>query len=206
MNKEPSLAQIQVLLNDFADGGVLEFHFATTHIARVAALEKILESCFASLVENRQHKQKHSEDALSVEIVERLRGFKMEANHDVQTGGHCDIHVRGKSNFLWIGEAKIHGGYGWLESGFKQLSTRYATGMPGQDCGDLIMYCRKRDSVAVLKSWLKRLKQNFPDTTVTVDEVSELLQFRTVHTCENSGRPFKTRHKIVPLFWQPSTS
>lgn len=206
MDNEPSFAQIQGLLKDFADGGVFEFHFATTHEARVAALEKILESCFASLVENRQHKQAHSEDALSVEIVEQLRGFKLEANHDVQTGGHCDIHVRGRSSFLWIGEAKIHGGYGWLESGFKQLSTRYATGMPGQDCGDLIIYCKNRDSVSVLNSWLERLQQRFPDTSVTADEVSELLQFRTVHTCENSGRPFNTRHKIVPLFWQPSTS
>lgn len=204
MEKEPSIAQIQGLLSGFADGGVFEFHFATTHQARVSALEKILESCFSSLVENRQHKQKHSEDAISVEIVEQLRGFKIEANHDVQTGGHCDIHVRGNSNFLWIGEAKIHSDYGWLESGFKQLSTRYATGLPGQDHGDLIIYCRTKNSVSVLSTWLERLKELFPDATVTVDEVADLLQFRTVHTCENSGRPFNTRHKIVPLFWKPN--
>lgn len=197
----PTLDQIAALVQDQCDGNVVAFHFAADHAARTAALEAILEFSYDSLVQNRHLNDKHSEDALSVQIIEQLKGFNIQATHDTQTGGHCDIHVVGRDHFLWIGEAKVHKSYSWLVSGFKQLSTRYATGSYGQNRGEIIIYCRNQYAAATLSTWKTQLAELYSDVEIYEDLISTRLWFRSKHKCVNSGIDFYTRHRILNLYW-----
>lgn len=198
---EPTLLQLAALINEQCGGSVVAFHFANDHQSRTAALEGILEYAYDNLIENRHLNHGQSEDELSVQIVAYLKANGVQATHDTQTGGHCDVHVVGKDHFLWIGEAKIHKDYAWLESGFKQLSTRYGTGSYGQSQGEVIIYCRNRDAAKTLTTWKERMLEVFPDVEVVEDAVSTRLWFRTIHPCITSGNAFSTRHRIINLHW-----
>lgn len=203
MTAEPTLADLQRIFGNICDGAVQEFHLANDHKTRTDALEKLLEFAYAKLIENRHLNQRHGEDELSIQIINQLNMVNIDATHDTQVGGHCDILVRSKDHFLWIGEAKIHGGYNWLVDGFKQLSTRYSTGCYGQDVGEIIIYCRNSDAASILRNWKEKIETEFEDASVTDDKISERLWFRTQHKCINSGNDFYTRHRILPLFWSP---
>lgn len=76
-----------------------------------------------------------SEDGLSIDLITSLKHFGFRASHDTTTGGHCDIVIDGRYDFLWLGEAKIHGGYDWLLKGFNQLDSRYAIHMSSLERG-----------------------------------------------------------------------
>lgn len=114
---------------------MLEMVMADAHEERLALVERAIDWSVQELVKNRHVKQTMSEDGLSIEIVGFLKAMGFDAGHDTQYGGHCDIVVEGRDNFLWIAEAKKHGSYDWLLEGFEQLDRRYSTGMPGQDAG-----------------------------------------------------------------------
>lgn len=181
----------------------MAYHLATDHPTRVRALEGIIEYSYVSLTKNSHLNGDQGEDELSVTIVEQLKLLGILASHDTQTRGHCDIHIEGVDHFLWIGEAKIHDSYKWLEDGFKQLSTRYATGGYGQDHGELIIYCRVADSASVLTKWRDMLSEIYDDVEVTEDSIETRLWFRTQHKCVNSGLPFNVRHRIIPMHFKP---
>lgn len=203
MSVEPSLSQLPAIISCFCGGHVLAYHMANDHASRVLALEEVIEYSYISLVKNSHLNQAQSEDELSVTIVEQLKLLAIHASHDTQTRGHCDIHVEGADHFLWIGEAKIHNDYAWLEDGFKQLSTRYATGGYGQDCGEIIIYCRVQNGAAALREWNKRFQEAFKDVEIVEDAIDTRLWFRTRHTCENSGLPFHIRHRLLPMHFNP---
>uniref|UniRef100_UPI0040473A2C hypothetical protein n=1 Tax=Yoonia sp. TaxID=2212373 RepID=UPI0040473A2C len=203
MTAEPSLSKLTAILSAQCDGNLLAYHFANDHAARVRALEGVVEYSYTSLIKNSHLNQEQGEDELSVTIVEQLKILGIQASHDTQTRGHCDIHVEGVDHFLWIGEAKIHKSYAWLEDGFKQLSTRYATGGYGQDRGEIIIYCRVQNGAAVLTEWSKRLSAAFGDVEVVEDLIDNRLWFRTRHICENSGLPFHIRHRLLPMHFNP---
>lgn len=93
-----------------------------------------------------------------------------DASHDTQYGGHCDIVVEGKDDFLWIAEAKIDTSNTWIFQGFTQLDTRYSTGMPGQDIGEILIYCRRPNATGVLESWLSYLAKKRADLNVLEGE------------------------------------
>lgn len=203
MTTEPTLADLNQLLGSFRDGAVSAYHFASDHEARTEALESILEFTYDQLVENRHLNYEHSEDALSAQIISQLKMVGIEADHDTQVGGHCDILVRSKDHFLWIGEAKIHRDYNWLTDGFKQLSTRYSTGSYGQCNAEVIIYCRNKKASEVLKNWQVKMQATFPDVTLLEDNINKRLWFRTAHIHEVSGNPFITRHRIIQLYYNP---
>jgi len=203
MTSEPSLADLNGLFGHLCDGAVSAFHYAKDHQARTEALEKVLEFAYDNLVENRHLNQNQGEDELSVQVVGNLRMLSIQADHDTQIGGHCDILVRGTDHYLWIGEAKIHKNYGWLVDGFQQLSTRYAVGGYGKDRGEIIIYCRTSKAADTLRNWKSKMTEEFPDVIVTEDRINERLWFRTKHNCINSGTPFYTRHRILALYWAP---
>ncbi|WP_222869340.1 hypothetical protein ROLI_003750 [Roseobacter fucihabitans] len=197
MNSEPSLAKIGAVLSGQCGGHVLAYHLSNNHASRVQALEGVVEYSYNSLIKNSHLNQDQGEDEMSVSVVEQLKLLGIQASHDTQTRGHCDVHVEGVDHFLWIGEAKIHRDYAWLEDGFKQLSTRYATGGYGQDHGEIIIYCRVQDGAAVLREWQKRLGKAFEDVEFIEDVIDTRLWFRTRHNCENSGLPFYIRHRLL---------
>lgn len=170
---------------------------------RVALLETCLDFAYNQLVDGRKHNQDHSEDALNVQIVGMLRAYSIEASHDSEVGGNCDILVRAPGDFLWIGEAKLHNGAKYVLGGFSQLSTRYGAAQPGRDHGEIIIYCRTHNIVRALAKW-KALLVEEDEVVVTEDEEDQPLFFRTSHKCRNTGLPFYVRHRIIPLHHNPA--
>lgn len=204
MTDPNTLAFIKGVLANSTPGMIsLEMIFAKTHEERLALVERAIDWSAQELVKNRHVKQEMTEDGLSIEIVGLLKAMGFDAGHDTQYGGHCDIVVEGAGDFLWIAEAKKHKDYDWLLSGFEQLDRRYSTGMPGQDSGEMIIYCFRRRADLVLAEYQTRLKAARKDVEFD-DSVMDGLYRRSTHVHLNTGMKFKVRHTILPLFFEPT--
>jgi hypothetical protein len=127
----------------------------------------------------------------------------IKEKHNAAIGGHCDVVIQAKNDFLWLAEAKKHSDYAWLDKGFKQLSTRYSTGNPGQDHGEILIYCFVKDAKAMLEKWKGELMFRNSNVTVSEDTEGNPLNFQSIHKHECSGLDFYVRHKVVTLYWVP---
>lgn len=181
----------------------LNFLLAQNHDARVKAVQKSVDFACNKLVKHRDKKQTDDENALTVQVTDMLSSSGIKAQHDQSVGGHCDIVVEGKDDFLWMAEAKKHDKYAWLDKGFKQLTTRYSTGNPGQDQGDVLIYCFVQDAKAMLSKWRDELALRNPDVSISDGEDENPLSFVSTHKHECSGLDFGVRHKAVSLYWNP---
>lgn len=198
-----SLAHIYGLLGKSDAGHIqLQMILAQNHGDQLSAVEAAIDWAATEMVKNRHVKLGHSEDALSIDLVTSLKAMGFQASHDTQYGGHCDIVVEAKGQFLWIAECKIHGDYGWLAKGFAQLDTRYSTGLPGQDAGEMIIYSRIQRADQGMATWKERLKAARPD--VEFVEGDAKLMFRTTHMHELTGTTFRVRHICIPLYFKPA--
>lgn len=66
-------------------------------LARVdPAIDHILQE-FSRTPKERQDR---SEDGLSIDLITSLKNFGFQASHDTTTGGHCDIVIDGRFDFL----------------------------------------------------------------------------------------------------------
>ncbi len=175
---------------------------ATTHSDRVSCVEEAIDWIGQEHTKTRQHRQDRGEDALTVDIITDLRAMGFDASHDKDYGGHGDIVVEGRDQFLWIGEAKIHSSYDWLLKGFQQLDTRYSTGLPGQENGGLIIYCKGPRADEVLVKWMEYLKENRPDVEIDPVEDQPLIR-RSKHVHLATGRLFKVKHIPISLYFEP---
>lgn len=199
-----SLAYLKGALAKSTPGTImLEMALADTHEERLALAERAIDWSTQELVKTRHVKQEMSEDGLSIEIVTIMKAMGFDAAHDTQYGGHCDIIVEAKDDFLWIVEAKIHKDYDWLLAGFEQLDRRYTTGLPGQDAGEMLIYCFGKRADLVLAEYQTRLKAARKDVTFDALIDSGLFR-RSKHVHVNTGRNFSVRHTIVPLYFEPT--
>lgn len=202
----PDKTTIADFLNFFGDepgGRMLRWQFASGHNDRIEILEEALDECYRRLVNGRKIDAEESETQLSKQVADMLSTGGIAARNEQDVNGHCDVVVEASSGFMWLGEAKVHGGYKWLEDGFLQLSTRYGTAMAGRDHGELIIYLRGEKALAVLTAWKKRLLESDSSISLTEGIEKPNLFFKTRHTCENSGCDFHVRHAIVPLTHNP---
>ncbi|MVS97884.1 hypothetical protein [Devosia marina] len=197
-----SLEEVYGLLGRSDAGQIhLRMILAKSHADQLSAVEAAVDWAGSEMTKNRHVKLDHSEDALSIDLVTSLKAMGFQASHDTQYGGHCDIVVEAKGQFLWIAECKIHSSYDWLLKGFAQLDTRYSTGLPGQDAGEMIIYSRNQRADQGMASWKERLKEARPD--VEFHDGDAKLMFRTTHTHELTGATFRVRHICVPLYFKP---
>lgn len=190
------------------NGGVLppiiRWQFARSHDDRFEIVEEVLDECYRRLVDGRRNNQDHSEDAMTQHVVDMMATAGIPAEHDPEVGGHVDIVVRANGGFLFVLEAKKHTSYKWLLDGFRQLSTRYGVAQTGRDRGEVLIYCRVQRGDRVLEKWRERLFAAINGLELTEpDDGKGGLYFRTQHTCQSSGSPFKVRHKLVPLYHNP---
>ena len=199
------IGQLQKLLIQ-ADGKPLEaslrYALAQNNPARLAAVQLAVDFACNELEQNRQQKQKLSEDQLTTEICSMLKSGGFEATRETAVGGHCDLVINGRDQFLWIAEAKKHSDYQWLEKGFQQLCTRYSTGVFGQNHGDLIVYCFNANAKAILEHWRGELVKNNNGVSTELPDVEKLI-FQSSHVQESSGMNLYVRHKVVSLHWNP---
>lgn len=181
----------------------LRWQLAKNSAQRVAIIEEALDDCYSRLVDQRGLARDRSEDELTMQLAHMLCMTGIEARHDQHVNGHCDLVIAARDNFMWLGEAKVHSSYGWLQSGFQQLSTRYGTALAGRDHGEMIIYHRQGNSLSVLEEWQTQVETLGLQTEVLERVAPPKLSFRTRHVCPNSGCHFKVRHVIVPLQHAP---
>ena len=162
-----------------------------------------LEDCLKRIEEDPKVHRDDSEDRISREIINMLSRW-YDASHDELIGGHSDIVVRGPRGFLWVAEAKIHGGYDYMLKGFQQLTTRYMRGTPNADQGALLMYIRNGDTAGVVEKWAAKIDaESLTNYERVPCPVRQELGFRTSHRHASSGRPVLVRHIGISMHWDP---
>lgn len=173
----------------------------------VSTLNDDIDDIIGRIQENPELREDDGEDRLTIDIVDMLKTLGYDADHERKIGGHTDISVRGKKNFLWIGEAKIHGAYDYLYSGFQQLCSRYSTGDHNQDCGGLIIYIRNQNAANVVQEWRERFQESgLYDLKISDCSRRPDLAFRSSHKHDRAGRNFHVRHIGVILNFTPRDS
>jgi hypothetical protein len=182
----------------------LRLQAAETHEDMLKQLERALGLAMSNLVRSRKYKQGLSEDQRTVEIVSLLQMAGFPAFHDVKIGGHTDISVEMRDGFLWIGDAKNWTGQSWIFKGFRQLMTRYATGLPGQNNGAIIIYFDQERAGELLGKWEASLGRLWK-LTGAIEKVNGL-QFYSAHLHKGTGETFHVKHYAVPLYWKPEDS
>ncbi|QKC83505.1 hypothetical protein [Mesorhizobium sp. NZP2077] len=189
-------------------GASLEYVLAQDHASRLVALQSAVDFACNQLEQHKHKKQGAdkkglSEDEITLQICEMLNSGGFQAAHDDDTGGHCDIVVKGRDLFLWLAEAKKHDGYHWLDKGFQQLSTRYSTGTIGQDHGEVLVYCYTKDAKNMLSKWREELQARNVNLKTTDSSTGNALMFHSTHKHASSGLDFHVRHKAIALYWDP---
>lgn len=184
-------------------GNSIRMTLATSHEERLAAVEYAIDFCGYQLTKNKHIYFNKSEDDISVTLVSMLVGMGLSATHDTQYGGHCDIVIESRDNFLWIAEAKLDKDLPWLEKGFQQLDTRYSTGLSGQDAGEMLIYCRKPNIVAIMSDWLAHMSTARPDVAFRDNDPPLLDVKRSSHTHKATGGSFRVRHKLISVYFEP---
>lgn len=161
-----------------------------------------LDKVIYQIQENPELRQSDKEDRLTIDIVNQLRILGYEASHDSKIGGHVDIVIR-KSDFFWLGEAKIHSDNNYLWKGFQQLTTRYSIGDSNQRNGGLLIYIREEDASSIMKKWQNYLlEKSLPNYSFRPCKMRSLA-FISTHRHERSGQDFHVRHIPVMLHFAP---
>jgi hypothetical protein len=143
-----------------------------------------------------------SEDGLTSALLLFLDGLGFEADMKM-INGNCDVVVQ-EEDYLWLGEAKLDNGPAWLWKGFQQLLTRYATGLPQQDHGGMIIYCVSDSLPATMAGWRAALKteQGLADDAIQ-DSAEADHAFRTTAPVPATNRPLHVLHLGIALFHSP---
>ncbi|WP_353213022.1 hypothetical protein [Rhodovarius sp.] len=202
MDKSYSIAELRLLFPDAAGQIRLDMTLATSHKERLAAVERAIDHVVQDLSRTRQLRQHKNEDLLTADIILCLGKMGFQATHDTAYGGHVDVVIEGRDDFLWLGEAKVHGDYNWLMKGFQQLATRYSTGLQGQDAGGMLIYCYNQRADLLMKEWKERLSEARPDVAFDASDKSPI-EFHSYHAHVNTGISFKVRHLSVSLYFKP---
>lgn len=104
-----------------------------------------------------------TEDQLTLYLLAHVenRFLGLEASHEKNQRGHCDISIT-LADFIWHGEAKKHSSYLYLFKGYAQLTERYSTGTVNSASGGLIIYTKNKSCLDMMKSWEDFLVKNAP--------------------------------------------
>ncbi len=190
--------------NDYLTSTLIR-HISCTYQQFIDLLYKDLDEIISLMQENPELYSRDSEDRSTISIVHSLKLKGYDASHESKIGGHADISVRGKSNHLWLGEAKNHSSYQHLFDGFQQLTTRYTTGQQYQDQGAVLIYIKKtKKSADVISAWKKNLSEREIENLKFIDsDVRKEHVFFTTHTCARTGRELTVRHIGICLYFQP---
>lgn len=182
----------------------LRLSAATTQQEMLIQVERAVDWSIKRLAQNRKHHQGTTEDQRTVALVDMIGAMGIPAKHDAEIGGHTDISIELRDGFLWLAEAKNWTGASWIFKGYRQLMTRYATGMPNQDQGAIIIYFEQEGAAKLMDKWKKSLgdRAAFTAATENIDGIT----FRTTHNHRGVGQPYYVKHLGVPLYWRPEDS
>ncbi|WP_235608086.1 hypothetical protein [Cronobacter sakazakii] len=102
-----------------------------------------------------------SEDQLTLYLLSYIenRYLGLEASHEKNQRGHCDISIT-LADYTWHGEAKKHSSYLYLFKGYAQLTERYSTGTVNSSSGGLIIYTKNASCLDMMSMWKAYLSKN----------------------------------------------
>ncbi|WP_207460797.1 hypothetical protein [Azospirillum sp. SYSU D00513] len=201
----------KLTMKEFIDSGFsprsqtafLESKLAKNYHDFLEALHLALDSAVAKLCEGRHVLKGQNENQLTFHITTALSHMGFDATFDTAVNGHCDITVKDARGYLWLGEAKIHkGSYDWLFEGYNQLVTRYASGLPNQDGGGLLIYTFKDRADQMMTRWAAHITKKQKGLTSSQCSLNRMCFF-TEGVQEATGIPMKVRHIPVPLYFRP---
>lgn len=204
-DKNITLAALQSIAKGSTASSIhLDVISVATYSDFVSVVERAVHFALRKLSLNPELRQEHSEDQLTIEVVNMLSTFDLDAAHEAKVGGHCDISINGPYDFLWLGEAKKHvQAYAWLLQGFQQLDARYSTGLAGQDTGGLIVYSNYPRIDKTMASWRQHLLDHHPN--ISCEEVCEqTASFLSAHVHQGTGRNLSVRHFACSLYFRPT--
>ena len=131
--------------------------FINSYDEFVAQVSLVVEKLLFEWQQQPQIYRDLSEDVLTTMLITHLRTLEFNAHKDAETGGHVDIRVDYPGqDFLWLAEAKLDHNQEHVHEGYLQLTTRYATGLPNQSCGAVIIYNAKN----AVTPFLTEVKKN----------------------------------------------
>lgn len=165
-----------------------------------ALIHAQLEIIFKDMTRNANFFQKQNEDQITYHIISQFRPYGISAKHDTQIGGHVDISIE-YDDYMWLAEAKKHSSYDKLYKGWNQLTTRYSTGISGEDNGAFLIYNFNKDALSVTNEWKSFLSSK--DSTIQFSEHNIDLNFVSNHVHVRSGRSYKVIHYNIPLHFEP---
>ncbi|MCO8163312.1 hypothetical protein NJC38_14200 [Pseudomonas sp. 21LCFQ010] len=166
----------------------------------VDVIRHVISRTIKNMVRGRNHFEGMGEDKITFHVISQFHSLGFNASHDKQVGGHVDITIE-HGDYLWYGEAKIHTCYATLQKGWAQLTTRYMTGMAGEDCGAFLIYNFNKNAAQVTHEWRKVMVENYPD--VELGEIEDGLNFASKGIHAGSGRSFLVDHYNIPLYFDP---
>lgn len=166
----------------------------------VDIIRNVLRRVIRSMVRGRNHLQGLNEDQITYHIISNFDTYGFASSHDKQIGGHVDITIE-YEDYLWYGEAKIHSSYLTLQRGWAQLTTRYMTGMAGEDRGAFLIYNFNKDAVSVTTNWREVIQEQYSD--IVLGEVEDDLNFVCSGKHEGTGRSYVVDHYNIPLYFDP---
>ncbi|QND62705.1 hypothetical protein HB777_01440 [Mesorhizobium loti] len=180
------------------------WHSEPDHELLCRLIDKAIDQCAVSMAQYPKELDDLKEDQLTVMLIMQLDKFGLDVSHDTTSGGHCDIVIKDGGGFLWLGEVKKVSGVdnNWIGEGFDQLMVRYATGLPSQDRGGLILFCNCPRIDNVLEEWCKYLTERYAGVLVPRYDSNELW-FESEQASERTGRKVTVRHKPISVYFPP---
>lgn len=165
----------------------------------VERVEEAIQFEVGLMAERRRDLHDLDEDALSAILNISLQNLNLDASAKF-VNGNTDVTIQ-YNEFKWLGEAKFGGDVSKLYKGYNQLTTRYATGMPGQSAGGMLIYCSQDSADVVLAAWRAALEVEKPGGNIR--DGSAALTFRSEDVCAATGAKLDILHIAFPLYHKP---
>lgn len=169
----------------------------------VGLIDEAISHISIQMARNKNVLKGMGEDQLTTNVIAYLHGMGFVALFEANNGGNCDISIHGADDMVWLGEAKIYRSGRNLLSGLQQLVDRYATGLPNQDRGSLIIYILTKNAKKVMRTWNSRLVIKMTKGKVLSAPGNDL-SFKTTVEHAGSGRDLLIKHVPFVLFHEPT--
>lgn len=176
---------------------------ATDYKGFINHVENSISTCIEQLERNPESHCKKCEDQITIAIRDMLNVMGFNAEHDVQVGGHVDLHVK-KGSWSYHAEAKIFKGNAYAFEGWQQLTTRYAIGTRYNNFGGILLYLRNHsNTLEIMRNWKTHLETLSINDFVIDHCPSKPLVLLSSHTLERTGLPYHIRHIPISLYFKP---
>jgi len=151
------------------------------------------------VAEKRHHLKDLGEDSLTTVVELALDNLGLNCSAKA-VNGNVDLVVEWRG-FKWLGEAKIAADLQKIFHGYQQLTSRYATGQPGQTAGGLLLYCKHDSATVIMDGWRAALRHEIPGANIQDGPVP--LSFRSDDRRNGSGQMISIVHLAFPLYHVP---